>query len=90
MATTKHQGNMSEIPLDAGERLSSFILRIENLEEERATVKHDIDQIYAELKASGFSDKVTRKLVALRSKEPNTVKDEEELLRLYKAALGMD
>lgn len=38
----------------AGERLNSFILRVERLEEEKAALLEDIKHVYAEAKAVGF------------------------------------
>ena len=45
---------MSEVGGVAGDRLRSFIERIERLEEERATIAVDIREVYAEAKANGF------------------------------------
>lgn len=75
---------------EAGQRLRSFIERVERLEEEKDTIARDIAEVYKEAKSTGFSDKVMRRLVALRSKDDNTVKDEEALLAIYKNILGME
>jgi len=75
---------------EVGQRLRNLIERVERLEEEKDTIARDIAEIYKEAKSTGFSDKVMRRLVALRSKDDNTVKDEEALLKIYKTALGME
>ena len=73
----------------AGQRLKSFIERIENLEEEKKALAEDIKEVYAELKGVGFDAKTVRKIVSLRKQEPEKRNEEEELLDLYKSAIGM-
>jgi len=70
-------------------RLKSFIERIERLEEEKAGIAADIKDVYAEAKGTGFDVKVMRQIVRLRKMESADRKEQEELLDLYKAALGM-
>ena len=45
---------MSEVGGVAGDRLRSFIERIERLEEERATIAVDIREVYAEAQENGM------------------------------------
>lgn len=73
----------------AGQRLRSFIERIENLEEEKKALAEDIKEVYAEAKGTGFDAKTIRKIVSLRKMEPEKRNEEEELLDLYKTAIGM-
>lgn len=73
----------------AGERLRSFIERIERLEEERATLGEDLREVYAEAKATGFDPKIMRQIVRLRKMETSDREEQEYLLDTYKAALGM-
>lgn len=73
----------------AGDRLRSFVDRIERLEEEKKALASDIKDIYAEAKGSGFDVKVLRQLISLRKKEPAEVEEQETLLDLYKRAIGM-
>lgn len=73
----------------AGQRLRSFIERIERLEEERAAISEDIKEVKAEAKGVGFDVKTITKLIRLRKMEPEKRNEEEELLDLYKAAIGM-
>ena len=72
-----------------GERLRSFIERVERLEEEKAALMEDIKEVYAEAKGVGFDVKTMRKLVALRKLDTEKRHEVEELLSLYKAAIGM-
>lgn len=73
----------------AGQRLKSFIERIENLEEEKKALADDIKEVYAEAKGVGFDVKTIRKIVSLRKLEPEKRNEQEELLDLYKTAIGM-
>ena len=73
----------------AGQRLSSFIERIERLEEEKAALMEDIKEVYAEAKGVGFDVKTMRKIIALRKLDPEKRREEEELLILYQQAIGM-
>lgn len=74
----------------AAKQLQSFVDRIERLEEEKSGIADDIKDLYAEAKGQGFDVKVLRKIIAMRKKSKEDRQEEEELLELYKAALGMD
>lgn len=71
-----------------GQRLKSFIERIERMEEEKKAIATDIKEIYAELQATGFDKKTIRKIVALRKIDPDKRREEEMILETYLAALG--
>ena len=70
-------------------RLKSFIERIERLEEEKAATAADIKEVYAEAKGTGFDVKIMRQVIRLRKMESADRAEQEELLDLYKRALGM-
>jgi uncharacterized protein (UPF0335 family) len=74
----------------AGKRLKSFLERVERLEEEKTALSDDIKEVYAEAKATGFDPKTMRKLVRLRKMDLEKRREEDELLELYKAAIGME
>jgi len=74
----------------AAGKLRAFVERIERLEEEKAGIAADVKDVYAEAKGEGFDTKIIRKLIALRKKDRQERAEEEELLELYKAALGME
>ncbi len=80
---------MSEVGGVSGDRLRSFIERIERLEEEKATIAVDIREVYAEAKATGFDPKIMRQIVRLRKMETDDRQEQEALLDVYKSALGM-
>ena len=72
-----------------GERLKSFIERIERLEEEKRTLAEDIKEVYAEAKGTGFDTKIMRQLIRIRKRDQDELDEEETLLDVYKRALGM-
>ncbi len=74
----------------ASDRLRSFIERIERLEEEKGNIQKDIKEVYAEAKGTGFDTKIIRQIIRLRKVEEHVRKESEELLDLYKRAIGMD
>lgn len=73
----------------SGERLISFLQRVERLEEEKAALMADIREVYAEARSAGFDPKTMRKIVRLRAMDDGTRQEEEDLLNTYLAALGM-
>jgi uncharacterized protein (UPF0335 family) len=74
----------------AADRLRSFIERLERLEEEKKGLQDDIKDVMAEAKGTGFDTKVIRQILRLRKQGKEERQEMEELLELYKAALGMD
>jgi len=83
------EDRMSDVGGVSVDQLRSFIERIERLEEEKAGLAADIRDIYAEAKGSGFDTKVMRQVVRLRKMEQAERKEQQELLDLYKQAMGM-
>ena len=73
----------------AGDRLKSFIERIERLEEERRALGADIKEVYAEAKGTGFDTKIMRQVIRLRRMDKDDLDEQESLLDVYKRALGM-
>ncbi len=73
----------------ASGQLRSFIERIERLEEEKKTIADDIKEVFAEAKGTGFDTKAIRTLIRLRKKDQAERQEEEAILDLYMAALGM-
>lgn len=69
--------------------LRAFIERIERLEEEKKALADDIKDVYAEAKGNGFDVKIIRKIVSIRKQDRDKRREEEEILDLYLAALGM-
>ena len=73
----------------AGDELKAFIERIERLEEEKAALAGDLRDVYSEAKANGFDTKIMRKIVSLRRKDHAERQEEDAIMELYLAALGM-
>ncbi|MBN9039536.1 MAG: DUF2312 domain-containing protein [Rhizobiales bacterium] len=73
----------------AAGQLRAFIERVERLEEEKKTIADDIKEVYAEMKGTGFDTKAVRAIIRMRKKDQAERQEEEAILDLYKAALGM-
>ncbi|MCB1509149.1 MAG: DUF2312 domain-containing protein [Hyphomicrobiaceae bacterium] len=76
-------------PTVATTQIRAFVERIERLEEEKKSISDDIRDVYGEAKANGFDVKVLRQVVRLRKKDAAERQEEEAVLDLYLAALGM-
>ena len=73
----------------AQDQIRAFIERIERMEEEKKAIADDIKEIYAEAKGNGFDTKVLRQIVRIRKQDHAERMEQEALLELYMAALGM-
>ncbi len=80
---------MAEFGGISGEHLRQFILRLERLEQEKSDLQADIREVYNEAKAQGFDAKIMRQLIRLRKMDTSDRLEQEEVLDLYKHALGM-
>ncbi|MEE2698733.1 MAG: DUF2312 domain-containing protein [Pseudomonadota bacterium] len=78
---------MSDVGSIAGERLRSFIMRIERLEEEKQAISSDIRDVFSEAKGSGFDVKVMRQLIRLRKMDQDDRSEMEAVLEVYERAL---
>ena len=73
----------------AADRLRSFIERIERLEEDRAGLNADIREVLSEAKSAGFDARTIRQIVRLRKLDPNERQEQEQLLEVYRRAVGL-
>lgn len=73
----------------AAEELRQFIERWERLEAEKQDLIIDQKEVMAEAKGRGYDTKVMRKVIALRKRDKDDLAEEEAVLEMYKAALGM-
>ena len=80
---------MADVAGIAGDRLKSFIERIERLEEEKRALAADIKEVYAEAKGTGFDTKIMRQVVRMRKLDKADLQEQEAMLDLYLSALGM-
>jgi uncharacterized protein (UPF0335 family) len=70
-------------------KLKSFVERVEKLEAEKAELTADIREVYSEAKGNGFDPKIMRAVVRLRKLEPAARNELDELIDLYRKALGI-
>ena len=73
----------------AAEELRQFIEQFEQLEAERKDAAQRQKEVMAEAKARGYDTKVMKKVIALRKRDQDDIAEEEAILEMYKAALGM-
>ncbi|MGX9855800.1 DUF2312 domain-containing protein [Limimaricola variabilis] len=73
----------------AAAELRQFIERVEHLEAEKKDIAEQIKEVMAEAKGRGYDTKILRKVIVLRKREPDDIAEEEAVLDMYKAALGM-
>ena len=85
-ATTQKSADVGGV---AAGQLRAFVERIERLEEEKKALAGDIKEVYAEAKGNGFDTKILRKVISIRKMEEAERQEQESLLDLYMAALGM-
>lgn len=72
----------------SGQQLKAFIEKIERLEQDKAEIAEVVRETFAEAKSEGFDVKVMRQLIKLRRMKKEEVEEQEELLDLYRNALG--
>lgn len=71
------------------EYLQQFMARVERLEEDKKNILEDIKEVYAEAKSQGFDVTVLRQIVRMRKIDRAKLEEHEELIDLYRHALGM-
>lgn len=80
---------MTDVGGIAADQLASYVERIERLEEEKANLMADIKEVYGEAKSLGYDVKILRQIIRLRKMEEHERTEQEEILEVYKRALGM-
>lgn len=73
----------------AAEELRQFVERYEQLEAEKKDITEQQKEVMAEAKGRGYDTKALRKIVSLRKQKPDDIAEQEAILDIYKAALGM-
>jgi uncharacterized protein (UPF0335 family) len=71
----------------AGDRIRSFVERIEHIEEEIKALNEGKKEIFAEAKDDGFDVKVLKEIVRLRKQDKDERDEHESLLDLYLRAM---
>ena len=93
MADAAHNIHTGDAPLSVNgvkaEELQRIIERIENLEEQKKGIQEDISEVKKEAKNDGFNVQTINSIIKIRKKDSRTLAEEQELLDIYKRALGM-
>lgn len=72
----------------AGDRLKTYVERIQRLETEKSGVAEDIKDIFTEVKAAGFDTKVVRQLLRRQKMDAAEREEQDALLELYERVFG--
>jgi len=70
-----------------GERICSFIERIEHIDEEIRALNEGKKEVFAEAKGEGFDVKVLKEILRLRKQDKDERDEQESLLDLYLRAM---
>ena len=73
----------------APDHLRAFIERVETIEAQVKQLGEDKKDVYAEAKGNGYDVKIIAKIVSIRKQDPDTRREEEEILELYLRAMNM-
>lgn len=71
------------------DELRQFIERYEQLESEKKDIAEQQKELMAEAKGRGYDTKVMKIVIDLRKRKADDVAEEEAVLEMHKAALGM-
>lgn len=80
---------MDIIDTSTANQLKLFIEKVERLEEEKAELMENIREVFSEAKSVGFDIKVMKQIIKIRKMKTEDAQEQEELLDVYRAALGM-
>jgi len=71
----------------AGDRIRSFVERLEHIEEEIKALNEGKKEIFAEAKGDGFDVTVLKEIIRLRKQDKDERDEHESLLDLYLRAM---
>ena len=71
----------------AGDRILSFIERIEHIEDELKQLGEDKKDVFAEAKGEGFDVKVLKEILKIRKQDKDERDEQDSLLDLYMRAM---
>ncbi len=80
---------MTTLQASAQNQLRQLIEQAERLDEERKAIAGDLRDKFAEAKALGFDVKAMKQVIRMRKKSQTERQEEESVLEVYLAALGM-
>ena len=70
-------------------QLLSIIQRVEKLNEDQAAIAADLKEVMSEAKSAGYDPKYIKKMVELRKMDPDELDEQDELMKMYRDALGI-
>ena len=73
---------------ESGQRIKSYVERVERLTNEKDAITIDIKDVYDEAKGSGFDVKVLREIVKRRKMEKSALDEFEAVLVLYEESIN--
>ena len=79
--------NVSEV-IEA-EKLKQIIYKIETIEQERLESADLLKDSFNEAKSMGFDVKIIKHVLKLRKKDKDALAEEDNLIDLYRGALGI-
>lgn len=82
-------GHNSDAYSVTADELRQFIERAEQLASEKRDIAESEKELFQEAKGRGYCTKTMRKVIALRKRRPDEIAEDEAVLEIYKAALGM-
>lgn len=71
------------------DKLKQIISKIETIEEERAESADLLKDAFNEAKSMGFDVKIIKYVLKLRKKDKKKLEEEDNLIDLYRGALGV-
>jgi uncharacterized protein (UPF0335 family) len=79
--------NMSDVVGIAGDRIRSFVERIEQIEAELKELTEAKKEIFSEAKGEGFDVKVLKEIIKLRKQDQDERDEHDTLLDVYMRAM---
>jgi uncharacterized protein (UPF0335 family) len=79
---------MSDVVGIAGDRIRSFVERIEQVESELKELTEAKKEIFSEAKGEGFDVKILKEIIKLRKQDQDERDEHESLLDVYMRAMG--
>jgi len=71
----------------AGDRIRSFVERVEQLDTELQEITEQKKEVFAEAKGEGFDVKVLKEIIKLRKQDPDERDEHDTLLDVYMRAM---
>ena len=85
----ENSANYKKIIQQRGDKLKSFIERLEKLSEEKNNINFNIKEVFSEAKSMGYDPTIMRKILALGKMDIDERLKQEILFNTYKNVLGI-